>query len=231
MRGMGKFYAVRKGRVPGIYHTWESCKLQVDGYSGAEYKSFPTHSQAQAFITQNSSLMIVHSTPPKTMVVEKPLKVIDTSDRLIIYTDGAPYRLVIYTDGACPNNQNQDLREAGIGVWFGHNDARNLSERLPGERQTNQRAEVWAAIRALQSTPISTKVEIRSDSKYLINSATQWISGWKKQNWPNRIQNLDLMVQLDQLISGRDILWTYVPGHSGIEGNEMADQLANQALH
>lgn len=46
-----KFYAVKQGRVPGVYQSWEECKAQVDGYSGAAYKSFPTAAEALAFVT------------------------------------------------------------------------------------------------------------------------------------------------------------------------------------
>ena len=47
---MAKFYAVKEGRKPGIYHTWDECKEQVNGYSGAVYKSFTNEEEAKAFI-------------------------------------------------------------------------------------------------------------------------------------------------------------------------------------
>lgn len=50
-----KYYAVRRGKKPGIYLTWADCKAQVDGFTGARYKSFPDKAQAQAFIDGKDS--------------------------------------------------------------------------------------------------------------------------------------------------------------------------------
>lgn len=63
--------------------------------------------------------------------------------------------ICVYTDGACPKN-GQAASAAGVGVWFGEADERNISEALPGAVKTNNRAEVFAAIRALQSIPSHT---------------------------------------------------------------------------
>lgn len=75
--------------------------------------------------------------------------------------------LSIYTDGACSGNGKANSR-AGLGVWFGPNDPRNLSERVPGAAQTNNRGEVFAAIRALEVVEGAIDVVIYTDSKYLI---------------------------------------------------------------
>ncbi len=136
-----------------------------------------------------------------------------------------PQRIVVYTDGACPNNGKKDAI-GGVGVWFGDNDSRNVSERLPGDKQTNQRAEIYATIRALQvleGTP--GVVEICTDSMYVINAMTQWIAGWMLKKWAD-VQNADLFQKLQELACKRTIIWTHVKGHSGIHGNEMADKLA-----
>lgn len=136
-----------------------------------------------------------------------------------------PQRIVVYTDGACPNNGKKGAI-GGVGVWFGENDSRNVSERLPGEKQTNQRAEIYAAIRALQmleGTP--GVVEICTDSMYVINAMTQWIAGWMLKKWKD-VENADLFQKLQDLACKRTMVWTHVKGHSGIHGNEMADKLA-----
>jgi ribonuclease HI len=74
----------------------------------------------------------------------------------------------VFTDGACPSN-GQKNAIAGVGVWFGNEDPRNISERLPPGPQTNNRAELWAVIRALQSIPPNERVEIYTDSTYVMN--------------------------------------------------------------
>ena len=53
---MGKIYAVRKGRKPGLYHSWEDCKAQVHGYSGAEYKSFGDEKSAADYLQEGRSV-------------------------------------------------------------------------------------------------------------------------------------------------------------------------------
>jgi ribonuclease HI len=145
----------------------------------------------------------------------------------------------VYTDGACLNNQDSSLASAGIGAYFGKGDPRNLSESLPGSKQTNQRAELWAAIRALQVTKIfaapgstaHTTVRIYSDSQYVIKGITEYIRAWKRNCWQNSkrrpVDNQDLWKQLDALVDEfREVRWTHVKGHSGNEGNEAADRLA-----
>ncbi len=136
-----------------------------------------------------------------------------------------PNKVVVYTDGACPNNGKKGAI-GGVGVWFGENDSRNVSERLPGEKQTNQRAEIYAAIRALEKLEGTTGVvEVCTDSMYVINAMTQWIAGWMLKKWKD-VENADLFQKLQELSCKRTMIWTHVKGHSGIHGNEMADKLA-----
>ena len=63
---MGKIYAVRKGRKPGLYHSWEDCKAQVHGYSGAEYKSFGDEKVPQ-IIFKKAEVLSVKASMPKKM--------------------------------------------------------------------------------------------------------------------------------------------------------------------
>jgi ribonuclease HI len=113
-----KFYAVRVGRKNGIFYTWDECKAQVNGYKGAVYKSFSSMDDALSFINESS---VSTSIPP------------DTTG----YT-------VVYTDGACSGNGGSNAR-GGIGVFFGDNDPRNVSERFDRGIATNQRAE-WLSL-------------------------------------------------------------------------------------
>jgi len=100
-----------------------------------------------------------------------------------------PGRIVVFTDGSCTNNGKIGAK-AGIGVWFGDNHPQNLSEPLTGT-QTNQRAELMAALRAIQVVKKvypNTPFEIRSDSSYLIKGLTEWMIEWKKKKLDYKIE-------------------------------------------
>lgn len=207
------YYAVRVGRKSGVYQSWDECQSQVIGYKGSVYKRFDVESHALAFISDT-----------KTMIDEKP----DKRSKSIAIDRPSDDRLIIWTDGACSNNGRVGAR-AGVGVWFGPDDERNISERLPGT-QTNQRAEMYAGLRALQIVKMTeekeTKIEIMTDSTYLIKGITDWIYGWKSGGWKRKPKNEDLWKRLDVERSDVDVKWTYVKGHSGVLGNEEADKLA-----
>uniref|UniRef100_A0A0W0FSF0 ribonuclease H n=1 Tax=Moniliophthora roreri TaxID=221103 RepID=A0A0W0FSF0_MONRR len=145
--------------------------------------------------------------------------------------------LVVYCDGACSRN-GKDGARAGIGVWWGHDDSRNLSERCPGP-QSNISAELTAAARVLETTPINVKrkLVIKTDSEHVINSVTKWIHNWKANGWRTSkgepVKHSELIRYLSTLIEcrekiGQTVVVEHVRGHSGIEGNEGADHLANK---
>ncbi|CAF1044314.1 unnamed protein product [Rotaria sordida] len=214
------YYVVRQGKIPGIYNTWNECKEQIDRFSGAEYKKFDKHSDAQEYlddtIQEYSSKSIVSS-------YEK-LTVSDTNSDQGKYT-------IVYSDGCCFGNGYSGSK-GGYGVYWDDDHPWNISERLQGD-PTNQRAELTAAISAMEVALSNgiTHLEIRTDSKYTIQSATEWIQGWKKSNWIKKtdskpVMNKDLMVKIDELQQKLKIKWTYVPGHSSNKGNDEADRLA-----
>lgn len=136
---------------------------------------------------------------------------------------------VVYTDGASSNNGKPHAR-AGFGVYWGDNDPRNASVRLPGEKQTNQRAEASAVIHALeQSLDGAEPLEIRTDSRYVIDAVEKWSGNWIKKGWDNvKVENKDLFQKMLDLKERRrgEVKFTHVPGHQGVEGNEKADKLA-----
>lgn len=99
---------------------------------------------------------------------------------------------------------------------------------------TNNRMELTAAIEALKAIKRPCPVELYTDSNYVKTGISEWIVNWKKRGWKTAqnkpVQNADLWQQLDTLASAFDIRWCWIKGHSGHPGNEMADQLANQAI-
>uniref|UniRef100_A0A0B8RQE8 Ribonuclease H1 n=1 Tax=Philothamnus irregularis TaxID=1899461 RepID=A0A0B8RQE8_9SAUR len=139
---------------------------------------------------------------------------------------------VVYTDGCCSSNGRQAAR-AGTGVYWGPGHPLNNSERLHG-RQTNQRAEINAACKAIEQAKSQniTKLAIYTDSKFTINGVTNWIPNWKSNGWKTsagkEVTNREDFERLAKLSEGMDIQWMHVPGHAGFPGNEAADRLAKE---
>ena len=137
----------------------------------------------------------------------------------------------IYTDGACSGNPGP----GGWGVLIRELDKED-TEISGGEKYTtNNRMELLAAIKALESIENNKEIIIYTDSNYVKDGITQWISNWKKNNWKTSnkkpVKNVDLWIKLDNAIQNKKISWKWVKGHDGNEGNEKADFLAQSALN
>lgn len=138
-------------------------------------------------------------------------------------------KVIIYTDGACSGNP-------GIGGWGAIlSYGKHKKEIFGGEKDsTNNRMELTAAIRALQSLKKPCVAEIHTDSNYLKNGITEWIKKWKSNGWRTAdkkpVKNIDLWQELDEAITTHTVHWKWVKGHSGNHGNERADELANMGV-
>ena len=135
----------------------------------------------------------------------------------------------IFTDGACRGNP-------GPGGWgvilrFGSHE----KELFGGEQSTtNNRMELRAAIEGLAALKRPSRVTVTTDSQYVRQGITQWIEGWKRNQWRTSakkpVKNQDLWQLLDQLTSRHEVTWEWVKGHSGHPDNELADALANRGI-
>ena len=139
-------------------------------------------------------------------------------------------KIVIHTDGGCRGNPGI----GGWGVWLRYEDK---DKKLKGSElnTTNNRMELTAAIKALEA--IKSKnidIDLFTDSKYVMSGINEWIINWKSRGWKTAnkktVKNVDLWKKLDQLNNEHSVVWHWVKGHSGDEGNEMADRLANEAM-
>ncbi|TCS42616.1 ribonuclease HI [Reinekea marinisedimentorum] len=135
----------------------------------------------------------------------------------------------IYTDGGCRGNP-------GPGGWGAVLLWGEKEKRLKGSEKntTNNRMELLAAIEGLNALKRAIPVELYTDSKYVQQGITTWIHGWKKNGWKTAgrkpVKNQDLWQRLDELMGLHDVSWHWVKGHAGDKYNELADQLANQAM-
>lgn len=138
--------------------------------------------------------------------------------------------VVVYTDGCCEFNGRHGAK-AGVGVYFGHNNPLNISEPVRG-RATNNTAEIQAITYALELINRAgfSKAVINTDSQFVINCMTSWLSGWKKKGWKksdgSTVINKEDLMDLDRASDGLMVKYNHVKGHSGLEGNEKADELA-----
>jgi len=142
--------------------------------------------------------------------------------------------VIVFTDGACEGNGKVGAR-AGIGVYWSADHPWNASDPVKGDKATNNAAEIQAVTKAVTTARANavSKLKIKTDSQFVINCVTKWMSGWKRKGWKTAaghevINKADLMV-LDKAVEdfGRsDVVLEYVPAHVGIEGNEAADRLA-----
>lgn len=153
-------------------------------------------------------------------------------DRTDLAEDDNGYTIV-HTDGACSDNGKKGAR-AGVGIYWGDGSPHNIGEPVKGERHTNNTAEIQAATFAVaQARGLGiTKLNIHTDSQFLINCMTKWIHGWKRNKWMTAskkpvINREDLEALETEINRGNiTVKYTYVAGHAGIKGNEEADRLA-----
>uniref|UniRef100_A0A8C5L5R1 Ribonuclease H1 n=1 Tax=Jaculus jaculus TaxID=51337 RepID=A0A8C5L5R1_JACJA len=231
--GLGMFYAVRRGRRTGVFLTWNECKAQVDRFPAARFKKFATEDEAWAFVRnsaspdgaevqENSGMLEKISKRPREPVDEGEESVEPWAKHMRQTTEAAPVvskdtfsymgeSVVVYTDGCCSSNGRRRAR-AGIGVYWGPGHPLNLGIRLPG-RQTNQRAEIHAACKAIEQAKAQniSKLVLYTDSMFTINGITNWVQGWKKNGWRTSagkdVINKEDFMELDELTQGMDIQW------------------------
>ncbi|WP_238007303.1 ribonuclease HI [Dactylosporangium sp. AC04546] len=136
----------------------------------------------------------------------------------------------IYTDGACSGNPGP----GGWGALLRYGDRER--ELCGGEATptTNNRMELMAPIRALETLTRPVQVRLYTDSSYVRNGITSWLPRWKRNGWQTAgkqpVKNVDLWQRLEEACARHDVEWHWVKGHAGHPENERADRLAAQGL-
>ncbi len=136
----------------------------------------------------------------------------------------------IYTDGSC-------IKNPGNGGWAAIIFMNNEKIAITGNKKntTNNQMELMAAIEALKKIPTGQKVQVYTDSKYVKLGITEWIEKWSQNNWKTsskqKVKNLALWTELNEISKKHKIEWFWVKGHAGDPINEEVDTLAKKAAN
>jgi len=209
-----KYYVVFVGRTTGIFTNWNDTSQSVKGFPHATHKSYRTREAAEHALQQHQR---------------------SSQENRLPRAEECEVR--VYCDGACQPNPG----EAGSGVAVYHHN--KLSKLWYGHYQTqgtNNTAELMALQFAMkiatQAISNGKTVEICSDSTYALNSMRQWANGWQENGWKKHkgeeVQNRNIIQPMYEsyLTIAAKVLLSHVKGHSGIEGNELADRMAVVAI-
>jgi ribonuclease HI len=221
-------YAVVRGKEVGIYKTWTECSMNTQGYPGAVYKKFDSVKEAEEYIIEYN----------KKSTITKDKNHVDLiSKSKLDMTDFVP-DYYVYTDGACSNNGHKSA-EAGIGIYFGERDPRNVSMKVIG-KQSNNTAEL-GALRHLYNIIKSDliagkKICIVSDSEYAIKCVTTYGEKCANSGWKKDMPNKELVQETYNIYKDIDsVRFMHIMAHTGRSdihsvGNDGADNLANLAI-
>lgn len=194
-----KYYAVKIGKTPGVYNTWNECKIQVDGFPGAAYKSFSTLEAAREYISIENNF-------------EKSVP--DNLNEAIAYVDGSYSKeLLKYSYGCVIQYNNKRIELSGSDNNPKYIEMNNVA----GEILGSINAIKWAIENGVESINIFHDYE--------------GISKWANGDWKaNKLGTKEYQEYIKDSRGKLQINFTKVAAHTGVELNEVADQLAKKAL-
>lgn len=208
---MAKFYAVRKGRKPGIYTKWDDAKALVTGFSGAEYKSFPTLAEAEAYMQGNPFATSTHSSTTDTTPSASPIELTGS---------------YAFVDGSF----NIKTNVYGFGGFLMHEGTKHiLSGSGNNPEKAKQRQIIGEIEGAMAAVTLAVDLGIEHLTLYYDYFGIEnWVTGaWNAGNTETKAYR-DYM--RDKISHGLTIQFIHTEAHTGIEGNEEADIRAKQAV-
>lgn len=222
-----KYYAVAKGKTPGIYRTWDDCKAQVTRFPGAVYKGFETIQEAETFIesvtgakvgtaSEQIELQGIERQDVKKSdsIVVGVEKTVSTQEHLIAYVDGSyDHSQLRYAYGCVLVLPDEEITLNGSDNQAEYVSMRNVAGEIMGSRQ----AILWAIENGYKKVTIY----------YDYEGIEKWANGIWKANKPGTQRYKAFIAEKRQEI---EILFRKVAAHTGVKYNEMADRLAKEAL-
>lgn len=210
-----KYYAVKNGKTPGVYLTWDDCKAQVSGFSGAIYKSFPTMEEAKSFVAGATSNASNTKTLKPTSVEEE-----DTFDE-----KPAEGEAIAYVDGS----YNVDTKEYACGMVFMYGEE-ELHIAKKGEDED------LALMRNVAGEILGSEIAMRKAielgiDKIKIYHDYQGIASWCLGEWKtNKEGTKAYKAFYDSIQDKLQVQFVKVKGHSGDKYNDIADELAKSLI-
>ncbi len=219
-----KYYVIWEGRQTGIFEDWPTAQAAVAGHKGAKFKGFESRLLAEEAFRQPPEKSIVQSKTRKP-AKKRPAFVLDES-----------FDIHIFCDGGC--DPNPGPAASGVIVY----ESGNIRSKYHGlyHKGTNNTAELNALHQAMllarDHLDDGARVQILSDSSYSVKAITQWAAGWQRKNWTRGknevLANATLIKEMYRcyvdLPTSLSII--HVKGHSGVEGNELADRMCFVAM-
>lgn len=225
-----KFYAVRKGVVPGIYSTWDECRNQVVGYSGAEYKGFKAKEEAESFMG-TTKIDIIKDKNNKETVEQKPYKRMDAK---AISLSNKSNSISIYTDGGWGNKEDGGKMYAGAFLILKegeivHKMCVNGDEEGLAELR-NVAGEMQAVVRAMHYVANNKELSAIKNIYIFVDyvglmhwSIPKSQGGWKRKNeYTNKYGDY-----MEKMRERYNIEFFHVKGHNNDPFNEEVDCLAS----
>ncbi|RVU71062.1 MULTISPECIES: ribonuclease H family protein [Lactobacillus] len=255
-----KFYAVKKGRKPGIYRNWEETKAQIDGFSGAEYKSFTKITDATDYLDWNAQTHgeILQESEDTLQAALKKIKtktreLKQENKQVMAKSKSKPqskpkikenYFATTYTDGGTRNTgvyKGGHVKKTDKAAWayrieWGEGEVHEAGGEYGA---TNNKMEQTALINALKKLIElgfnEKKLHFVLDSQYVLNAINKgWLASWKKRGWKRSkgpLANTAEWQELDRLLKQfPDATFDWTKGHANNRGNEFVDHLLNKYM-